>query len=151
MRTKALGRYGTPDYVVAIMHLINEEYPDSLPTEFQVSTVLRYFWAYVEAQLKEDKDVSVFGIGKFSVNIKGNRHGTTQYYPKFKFSPHFVLRVRDYKGTLTPSEVEQVKKKKEFMRKVWENRRKYTLENRGKEVTSLDDIFKDLHTPQLEQ
>lgn len=145
MRTKSLGRFGSPDYVTAIMHLFNDQYPDNLPTEFQITTTLRYFWAFVEAQLKEEKEVSIYSIGKFRVRAKATRTGTTQYYPSFKFSNHFTLRVRDYKGTLTESELRQLKEKKAFMKAVWEKRRQHTKDKRGTETTSKIDAFKEYH------
>lgn len=142
------GRYETPAYVKAIQARFEENFPDNTPKEFIIDHCLKYFWQHVEDQLRQEIPLDVFAFGKFTCQGKVSKMGNFQYYPRFKFSRHFLLRVREFKGTLTASEQREVEAKRAFMEKVWEGRRAYILETRGKIHPTLEKRFKDLGTPQ---
>lgn len=133
------GRYENPTYVEAIKAKFEDRFPDNVPKDFIIDHVIRFFWDYVEEELKSDREVKIYAFGKFYVRSGvSNRTKKFQYYTKFKFSRHFNLRYRSFKGTASESELAEIAKKREFMEQVWKKRREYTVAKRGKLPTLLE-------------
>lgn len=132
-KIKTLGRYEPAKYIESIKRRFEENFPDSVPKDFVIDHIIKYFWQYVEDELMEDRQVSIFSYGKFYLNSRVSpRTGNFQHYPKFKFSRHFILRLREVKGTATEAELKEIETKREFMKEVWESRKAYMIANKGK-------------------
>lgn len=139
-KSKTLGRYDSPEYIEPIKKQFEENFPNNVPKDFIIDHAIKYFWRYVEEQLKQDKEVSIFSFGKFHVKSGVSpRTKQFQYYPKFKFSRHFTLRLRDEKGTTTEAEKKEIETKREFMKNIWSQRKAHILEQRGKLPAKLQD------------
>lgn len=133
-RTSTRGRYGTPEYVIAISKYFNEAFPDTIPADWIIDYIIKFFFAYIENELKEDRQVPVFGIGRFVLvkRMRKTKYGPfLQYTPKLKYSHHFKTRIRGYKGTNTEAELRVLKQRKEFMAGVWEKRKQYVAARKG--------------------
>jgi hypothetical protein len=141
-----VGRYGSPKYIEPIRKKFEEAFPNTVPTDFIIDHCLKYFWQHVEEQLKNEEEVQIFAYGTFFVKSGiSERTKKFQYYPKFKFSRHFVLRLRDAKGTTTEAEQREIQKKQEFMASIWEKRKDYMIRTRGKIPQRILDIQEDLN------
>lgn len=148
----SLGRYEAPDYVKHIKDRFTENFPDSVPKDFVIDHILKYFWEYVEAELVQEREVPVFSLGRFYLVYKqSTRTKHYQYYPKFRFSRHFILRLRKAKGTTTEAEDEAIKKKKDFMESIWEKRKAHMLKTRSKLPSKLENYGTKSNTEQSEQ
>lgn len=119
------GRYELPEYVRNVHEDIKNSYPDICPPVFLIDKILKSFWREIENQLKEEKDIKIFGFGTFKANKKiSYKTQAEQYYIKFKISRHFISRIREHFGTMTQAEQITREKQKAFMQQVWEARMK---------------------------
>jgi len=139
--TKHRGRYEAPIYLEYIHKQFQENFPDNVPSEYIIDNTIKYFLKYIENQLLEEKPISLFAFGKFYTRVRISPvSGETQYYPKLKFSRHFILRMREAKGTCTEVEKKELDRKRAFMRNIWSKRKEYMLEQRGKLPQILQDF-----------
>lgn len=139
-KSKTLGRYDSPDYIEPIKQMFQENFPDNVPKDYVIDHVIKYFWKHVEQQLKQQEEVSVFSYGKFYLKSGiSSRTNQFQHYPKFKFSRHFTLRLREEKGTTTEAEKKEIETKHQFMTNVWNHRKAHMLKHRGKLPNKLND------------
>ncbi len=132
------GRYEYAPYITEIKNKFEEDFPDSVPKEWLIDKIIKYFWEGVEASLENEGKTDIYAYGRFFCVNKISKHGVSQWYPKFKFSRHFYLRLREKKGTLSESETIDVQKKKQFMKNVWDYRKDHTLKHRGKLPSQLE-------------
>lgn len=127
------GRYGLQPYVSAIKSKFENRFPDNVPSNLAIDYTIKFFWKYIEEELLKEGIVSIFSVGKF--HLKGmvsTRTGKFQYYPKFKFSRHYTLKLREAKGTLTEAEQREIDKKREFMGAIWDKRKEHMIRTRGR-------------------
>lgn len=120
----------TKELITFILKRFEEDYPDNIPKKFFVDKTLKFFTEYLIDKLRNEKEFPLFGIGRFYVRqgISG-RTKKFQYYLKFKFNTHFVMRYRQEKGTATDSEKRTLEKKQEFISNMWNKRIEYMQNN----------------------
>ncbi|MGL5923799.1 hypothetical protein [Chroococcidiopsis sp.] len=132
-KRRTVGRYGISEYVVPIQAKFMEKFPDSVPDQFIVDHVVKYFLEYIKEELFKGNIVSLFAFGKFSTRKRIDfETGREQYYLKLKFSKHFLMKLRELKGTNTDAEKRAIDKKRGFIQTVWEFRHAYNAKGASK-------------------
>lgn len=126
-------KFITEDFVPYIVSRFEEEFPDNIPKSFVVEKTIKYFYEYISKELIAEKVVNLFGFGKFFLRkLIKDKTNSYQYYPKFKFSRHFIYKLREAKGSNTEAAKLELSKKKDFIQQIWEKREKWMLANRSK-------------------
>jgi nucleoid DNA-binding protein len=126
-----LGRYAAPDYIYHIRKQFEEHLPDSVPKDYIIDQVLRYFVRYVKSEMIEGRSVTVIGFGKFhrkAHKIRSNapNAGSIQYYPKFNYTRSYIRAVRKALGTLSECDEAVLAEKAKFISTVWAKRKAAT-------------------------
>lgn len=98
-----------------IKEMMFDEHPDIFLEDYIVEKIILHYYEFLKQKICNLEPVNMFGMGKFDVKQKPSRKGTLQYYPKFSFSQHLVLRLREEKGTLTDAEKRTLESNRAFV------------------------------------
>lgn len=138
---KIRGRYDAPPYIEYIHNKFKENFPDNVPSEYIIDQSIKFFIKYIEEQLIAQEPLNIFAFGKFYTKARTSPvTGKEQFYPKLKFSRHFILKFREAKGTSTEAEKKELELKREFMRRVWSKRKEFILRERGKLPKTIENF-----------
>lgn len=134
--------YKAPTYVAYIRSLMREKHPDTVPRAWIVESIVRAYMAWFEDSLLSQNHVEMYGYGKISAECRVSRQTKRdQWYLKMYPSRHLLLRMREYKGTLTEAEKKEVAAKQAYA----EKRRK------RREVTKSTDVNKHSKNKEMQQ
>lgn len=101
---------------------LSENYPDSCPSAWMVERIISEYFNVVEEKIIAGEEVSVYGHGKFKLvqrpNDNPNVESSIQYYPKFKFSRHAILRIREPLNSLSIADKKEIERKKTYIAKL---------------------------------
>ena len=129
-----------PDYVDLILHKFREKYAAVTMEQWMVEKILQFFTDHIkEKTILEGEIVTVYGLGRFSTQLLRVRKNVKNWSLVFDCSPKVQMKLREHKQTSTVYEKNQLRKKREKNKEIWDARIKH-LELSG--LTIPDNIIK---------
>jgi nucleoid DNA-binding protein len=128
-----------------IKEMLFDEHPDVFLEDYIVEKAILHYYEFLKQKICALEPVNMFGLGKYTVVHKLSRKGHMQYYPKFTFSQHMILRLRDEQGTLTDAEKRTLEANRAFVQG-FKDKKEARRQARLNEKLALKDVPPFLRT-----
>ena len=107
--------YKAPMYISYIRSVMRDKYPNTVPKAWMVEAIIRAYMSWFEESLMAHNGVDMYGYGKILSECRVSRQTKKdQWYLKMYPSRHLLLRLREYKGTLTKAEQKEIDAKQAY-------------------------------------